>query len=236
MPSSLKQPWNCWKSEIPPFLFFCDVLCPPLSNKKIEFRHVPDTSRNLFQMSKRVVHRILEIVRRTKSRNPQKLDRCGRLFVCLRIEFLLKTVSGYHKDTGVTLFTLATPGNPLHYNTHRSAPPVSALANSNTVVFGGMRGSDMYSNVHEPCPAERKHRVFLLNYIHREFDSLSVVFLQISHMLQIMSVSIPVKEYDDNLCDIFLQGEVVWRSWYNKSFVRRIPTILVYVAWFTGCI
>ena len=130
MPSSLKQPWNCWKSEIPPFLFFCDVLCPPLSNKKIEFRHVPDTSRNLFQMSKRVVHRILEIVRRTKSRNPQKLDRCGRLFVCLRIEFLLKTVSGYHKDTGVTLFTLATPGNPLHYNTHWSAPPVSSLTQS----------------------------------------------------------------------------------------------------------
>ena len=50
--------------------------------------------------------------------------------ICLRIEFLLKTDSGYPKDTGVTLFTLATPGNPLRYNTHRSAEPVSALAHS----------------------------------------------------------------------------------------------------------
>jgi len=49
---------------------------------------------------------------------------------CLRVEFLLKTDSGYLKDMGATLFTLATPGNPLRYNTHRSAPPVSALAHS----------------------------------------------------------------------------------------------------------
>ena len=48
----------------------------------------------------------------------------------LRVEFLLKTDSGYPKDMGATLFTLATPGNPLRYNTHRSAPPVSALAHS----------------------------------------------------------------------------------------------------------
>ena len=45
----------------------------------------------------------------------------------MRIKFLLRTDSGYPKDTGVILFTLATPGNPLRYNTHRSAPPVSAL-------------------------------------------------------------------------------------------------------------
>jgi len=31
----------------------------------------------------------------------------------LRVEFLLKTDSRYPKDTGVNLFTLATPGNPL---------------------------------------------------------------------------------------------------------------------------
>jgi len=48
----------------------------------------------------------------------------------LRVEFLLKTDSGYPKDTGVTLFTLATPGNPLRYNTYQSAPPVSALTHS----------------------------------------------------------------------------------------------------------
>jgi len=40
--------------------------------------------------------------------------------VALRVEFLLKTDSGYPKDTGVTFLTLATPGNPLRYNTHRS--------------------------------------------------------------------------------------------------------------------
>ena len=54
---------------------------------------------------------------------------------CLRVEFLLKIDSGYPKypkDTGVTLFTLATRGNPLRYNTNRSAPPVSALAHSMT--------------------------------------------------------------------------------------------------------
>jgi len=48
----------------------------------------------------------------------------------LRVEFLLKTDSEYPKDTGVTLFTLATSGNPLRYNTHRPAPPDSALAHS----------------------------------------------------------------------------------------------------------
>ena len=52
------------------------------------------------------------------------------LFVFLRVEFLLKTDSGHPKDKGVTLVTLATPRNPLRYNTHRPAPPVSALAHS----------------------------------------------------------------------------------------------------------
>ena len=35
----------------------------------------------------------------------------------LRVEFLLKTDSGYPKDTGVTLFSMATSGNPLRYDT-----------------------------------------------------------------------------------------------------------------------
>jgi len=48
----------------------------------------------------------------------------------VKVEFVLKTDSGYPKDTGVTLFTLPTPGNPLRYNTHLSAPPVSALTHS----------------------------------------------------------------------------------------------------------
>jgi len=47
-----------------------------------------------------------------------------------RTEFLLKTVSVYPKNTGVTLFTMATTGNSLHYNTPRSALSVSTLAYS----------------------------------------------------------------------------------------------------------
>jgi len=51
--------------------------------------------------------------------------------ISLRVELLLKIDdSGYPKDTGVGLFTLVTPGNPLRYNTHRSALPVSTLAHS----------------------------------------------------------------------------------------------------------
>jgi len=46
------------------------------------------------------------------------------------LQFLLKTDSGYPKDTGVTLKTLTTTGNLLRYNTPRSVPSVSALAHS----------------------------------------------------------------------------------------------------------
>jgi len=42
----------------------------------------------------------------------------------------LKTDSGYPKDAGVTLFTLATPWNSLRHSTPRSALPVSTLAHS----------------------------------------------------------------------------------------------------------
>jgi len=48
----------------------------------------------------------------------------------LRVEFLLKTDSGYPRDAEVTLFTLANPEHSLRFNTHWSAPPVSTLARS----------------------------------------------------------------------------------------------------------
>ena len=48
----------------------------------------------------------------------------------MREEFLLKTESGYLRDAEVTLFTLAHPEHSLRFNTHWSAPPVSALARS----------------------------------------------------------------------------------------------------------
>jgi len=44
----------------------------------------------------------------------------------LRVEFLLKTDGGYPRDAEVTLFTLATPGSSLRFNTigqlHQSPP------------------------------------------------------------------------------------------------------------------
>jgi len=52
----------------------------------------------------------------------------------LRVEFLLNTDSGYPRDGEVTLFALSNPEHFLRFNTHWSAPPVSALARS-----GGLR-------------------------------------------------------------------------------------------------
>ena len=47
----------------------------------------------------------------------------------LRVEFLLKTDSGYPRDAGVFFHSRwQTPGSSLRFNTHFSAPPVSALA------------------------------------------------------------------------------------------------------------
>ena len=62
----------------------------------------------------------------------------------LRVEFLLKTDSGYPRDAEVALFTLANPGSSLRFNTHWSAPPVSTLARSGgvyscDVLFGSER-------------------------------------------------------------------------------------------------
>ena len=52
------------------------------------------------------------------------------LRVELKVEFLLKTESGYLRDAEVTLFTPANPEHSLRFNTHWSAPPVSSLARS----------------------------------------------------------------------------------------------------------
>ena len=48
----------------------------------------------------------------------------------LRVDFLLKTDSGYPRDAEVTLFALANPEHSLRFSTHWSAQPVSALARS----------------------------------------------------------------------------------------------------------
>ena len=52
----------------------------------------------------------------------------------LKVEFLLKTDGGYPRDAEVTLFTLANPGSSLRFNTHWSAPPVSALFESGVLI------------------------------------------------------------------------------------------------------
>jgi len=54
----------------------------------------------------------------------------GKPAVTLRVEFLLKTDSGYPREAEVTLFILANPKQSLRFNTHWSARPVSALARS----------------------------------------------------------------------------------------------------------
>ena len=70
------------------------------------------------------------------------LPSVGWNFFLLRVEFSLKTGSGYPRDAEVTLFALAHPGSSLRFNTHWSAPPVSALARS-----GGPRR----------CPSHQSH-------------------------------------------------------------------------------
>jgi len=80
---SLKQIWICEKSEIPSFSFFCEVFCPPRSNKKNWIRSRSRHLRNLFRMSGRVVHQILELSVGQNLRIPQKpdglLNRCWGL-------------------------------------------------------------------------------------------------------------------------------------------------------------
>jgi len=48
----------------------------------------------------------------------------------MRVEFLLKTDSGYPRDAEITLFTLANPEHSLRFNTHWSATPVISGAAS----------------------------------------------------------------------------------------------------------
>jgi len=84
----------------------------------------------------------------------QETPRESTLFHSLRVEFLLKTDGVYPKDTGVTLFILVNPGNPLRYNTPRSALPDFVLAHSRGLGRGPSHQShvlghkDMYGQAH----------------------------------------------------------------------------------------
>ena len=52
-------------------------------------------------------------------------------FFVLKVQFFFKTDGVYPRDAGVFFsFTMTTPGSSLRFNTHWSAPPVSALARS----------------------------------------------------------------------------------------------------------
>ena len=96
-------------------------------------------------------------VRSLRKENKLKND-CG----CpLRVEFILKTDSGYPKDTGVTLFTLATSGNPLRYNTHRSAPQVSTRALSHSRGPGARQKFKM-----SPPRSTRSTPEYIRNFYH----------------------------------------------------------------------
>jgi len=85
--------------------------------------------------STRLANLVFALTRRAASSSPGPwffslpLDQPSSL-PALRVEFLLQTDSEYPRDAEVTLFTLSNPGSSLRFNTHWSAPPVSALARS----------------------------------------------------------------------------------------------------------
>jgi len=68
------------------------------------------------------------------------------------VEFVLKTDSGYPKDANVTLFTLANPGNFLRFDTHWSAPPVSALARSGGLYSESYKSYSQHFEKYPPLP------------------------------------------------------------------------------------
>ena len=73
MPASPKQTWNCGNSEIPRSFFnLGSILFPNPKKKAIRSRF--ENVWYLSRMYGRVVHLILEIVRRTISRNPRNPD------------------------------------------------------------------------------------------------------------------------------------------------------------------
>jgi len=84
---------------------------------------------HMFVMVKFIVKRT-QVSRRTGLWWIYRLNSRSSDPLVLRVEFLLETDSGYLRDAEVTLFTLAKPEHSLRFNTHWSAPPVSAFAHS----------------------------------------------------------------------------------------------------------
>jgi len=91
-----------------------------------------------------------------------------RTCLVLRVEFLLKTDSGYPRDAEVTLFTPANPEHFLRFNTHWSAPPVSTLARSGFF-------PDLFPlfQVGLPLPAWPNHRACVRPFLSLAFNSVA---------------------------------------------------------------
>ena len=98
--------------------------CHGIFSRTLRFYYVASSPsllyKTVFQFSSGFWFLVLYICRHTAS---------NRSVGWLRVEFFLKTDSGY-SSAEVTLFTLANSEHSLRFITHWSAPPVSALARS----------------------------------------------------------------------------------------------------------
>ena len=107
------------------FLFLCLCVKPPHANPPRPLRTHHDRTCQCAVKGNFLFPLRVEFLLKTDGGYPMDAE-----FNSLRVEFLLKTDSGYPRDAEVTLFTLANPEHSLRFNTHWSAPPVSALARS----------------------------------------------------------------------------------------------------------
>jgi len=114
-----------YPTQSPFFVFF--VVMPPHSYRANYIRNAHKWNH---WTTKRAVSTRLFFFQFQAIKTLKIWTKCSHFFLSFRVEFLLKTDSGYPKDTGVSLFTLATPGNFLSHSTPRSTLPVSALAHS----------------------------------------------------------------------------------------------------------
>jgi len=77
--------------------------------------------------------------------------------ISLKVEFSLKTDSGYPKNAGDNQFTLANPGKPLRYNipwsAHQSAP--LPIAGKEEVPVSSLTYSNMETSIDRPKSAVR---------------------------------------------------------------------------------
>ena len=91
------------------------------------------------------------------------------VFLSLRVEFSLKTDSGYPKDARVSLFTMEPTWNPLHYKTARSAHHSPPSPIPEDTGMEGMQVTSRHAQTHGHVwtgPSQSKgHQVSIVNRI-----------------------------------------------------------------------